>query len=131
MALALASIQRQRFTLHSSRSTLHASHFTLHASRFTLHASHFTLHAPHFTLHASRFTLHASHFTLKRKERVTKTRSFLFYIVCFKSNECQFISKDFTKGRPSFSSRQLHPRLRNETLHHHLPDIQVVLNEDA
>ena len=37
MALALATIQRQR-------STLHASHSTLHTPRFTLHASHSTLH---------------------------------------------------------------------------------------
>ena len=30
MALALATIQRQRSTLHAPRSTLHASHSTLH-----------------------------------------------------------------------------------------------------
>ena len=41
MALALATIQRQRFTLHTPHSTLHAPRFTLHASRFTLHASRF------------------------------------------------------------------------------------------
>ena len=39
MALALATIQRQRSTLHTSRFTLHTSHSTL--PRFTLYASLF------------------------------------------------------------------------------------------
>ncbi len=39
MALALATIQRQRSTLHTPRFTLHASRSTIHASHFTLHAS--------------------------------------------------------------------------------------------
>ena len=39
MELALATIQRQRFTLHASRFSLHASRSTLHTPRFTLHAS--------------------------------------------------------------------------------------------
>ena len=34
MALALATIQRQRSTLHAPRFTLHVSRFTLHASLF-------------------------------------------------------------------------------------------------
>jgi hypothetical protein len=42
MALALATIQRQR-------STLHAPRFTLHTPRFTLHNPRFTLHSPRFS----------------------------------------------------------------------------------
>ena len=36
MALALATIQRQRSTLHTPHSTLHTLRSTLHASRSTL-----------------------------------------------------------------------------------------------
>ena len=44
MALALATIQRQRSTLHTTRFTLHTPRSTLHAPRFTLLTPRSTLH---------------------------------------------------------------------------------------